>query len=592
MSPLAKGGALLAAVAAGLLLLGWIASRPVNDSRAGPRIDLAGAGQDRAGGLAEPGAAAADSGWSRPPSRVEPLRAGAAAPVVEPEVGVRIHVSDGAGRSLAGAEVTSGAVLGVTSAAGELECRWSDLRAGVVAARAPGFARTTVYLAEPPADSIQVVLKPVASIDGVVLDPQGRRAGGGLRVLAWPQRRLWLDVHAFESHADGTGPFEAITAADGSFRFEDVALGEAYGLAAGGRGLASLEHSSVVTPSEASVELVVVPLAGVAVRFAGPFGPVSTEVHATLREGFQLPEGVQRVRPWPTAAWLAGVHSSRLSSREGLVMLVADRTGPGRSEALRTRLRCWIPGYEAVDAPLELVALSEGWTEARVELTPLDEGGFGSLVLLRETAPLAGAIAPSAGSSGPPDDASVASADVSVPFGDATEALEGTVHLVPVDVEPAPLFLLRLPPWSDGRAQLDGIPVGEYELEVRLRASGPVPGLPARIRIDSTPCEVTLPSEDTGRIVVRLRDRSGNAYDGPVDLIVGHGSPVHTGQGLELTSMGSARHLRGPYTYSLVPAGDYSVLLTSPRIRTAGPNPRAARVAAGQRTVVEFTLLD
>jgi protocatechuate 3,4-dioxygenase beta subunit len=188
---------------------------------------------------------------------------------------VRGAVKDEEGRPLAGAEVTLSSARTIranrggvqmsfigpgnqvrreTGADGRFEFR--GLKAGdyTVSARRPGFSRATVdpvSLAESRAgEPVELVLKPGATISGVLRDKAGAGASG------------WY-VSARVAGQGGGGPFEpgAVrseepTGPDGAFFLDGLATGETYDLQVMGQAGLGPRRAGVVAPAE-GLELVV-----------------------------------------------------------------------------------------------------------------------------------------------------------------------------------------------------------------------------------------------------------------------------------------------------------------------------------------------
>lgn len=473
-------------------------------------------------------------------------------------LGLEIHVRDSAGAILSGATVVrlddeGFEVLGRTGERGVLRVDRAALNGQLLAAWKSDFAPRRVRVPEPAPDRIEIRLVPAATVSGVVVTTDGAPVGPGVRVLLWAHedgatnvdgaRALGGDPSALTAVTDSLGAF-AVTGLDGSRR---------YSAAAGGAGFVAPNFVRSVVPGSTDVRIVVERAYASWIRLREQGGAPLRTSTTLYGRGF----GTPRIKD-PAAHWLSGalpqfgllgipngaVRQQDLTNRLYIVTSPRDVDSVGPVE-----LQLTYPGYEPVRASLDVPRLSAPIHEAIVEFAAGSKA-FASISVRFSGLPESGI-----------------SRHESEPFG---------VIRVLDERGSATEYAVRDP--GQGALQIDGIPVGRYELEFEtLSGSYRFPASDEQgvaVDVGADGAEVTVDLGPTGSVHVVVLHGDGTELSGPATLM------CRRADGREYPAR---VFRRSPYILSGLPGGLYNVYLDQPRLGDR-------RVETAQAHAVDFVI--
>jgi len=487
-------------------------------------------------------------------------------------LGVEVRVLDAEGTPLPGATVVrlddeGFQVLGQTGELGLVRVDRAALDGQLVAAWKVDFAPRRLRVPEPAPSRIELQLRPAASVSGVVVTQDGAPVGPGVRVLLWAHEDGATNVDGARALSGAPSTLTAVTDSGGSFVITGLEVSRRYSGAAGGAGFVAPNFVRSIVPSSTDVRIVVERAFASWIRFREQ-GGASLRTSSTLYgRGF----GTPKIKD-PAVHWLSGalpqlgllgipndaIRQQDLTNRLYIVTspLDVDSVGP-------IELQVKYPGYEpiraSIDVPrlatpihesiVEFAAGSTAFAQVRVMFSGLPESGFAR--------------------------------HESEPFG---------VIRILDERGSASEYAVRDP--GRGAFQIDGIPVGRYELEFEtLSGSYRFPasdeqGLAVDVGFEGA--EVTVDLGPTGSAQVVVLHRDGTELTGPATLM------CRRADGREYPARVFGR---GAYVLSGLPGGLYNVYLDQPRlgdrrIDTARAHAADFVIEPGQVVRVELHVAD
>jgi hypothetical protein len=486
-----------------------------------------------------PGATAVDPARAPLPLPGSIPQPGAAIPA--PAMGISVYEAASLARAIPGVRLSmnrpggEGWELGVTNELGRWvgPCETPLPDECWVLAHGAGYAPEVTYPADDCPPDVRIALRPLAWIQGVVVDQRQRPVGQGTEVIAIPETR-WIRTAA-QLEALRAGHFAgswAITDESGRFVLDGLAQGVGHHVLAGGSGYASPFRAIAVAGSNEDLVLEVRPLVGALLEVRGSDGAVprgslgdGDGIFLTFPRDSYVTVDADRLGPLRIA--LAGIsdflpQDPQPWDRLALALPAKDMDSlPPVPFAVR-----W-PGYaDVVDGSLPLRPILEGLPVERVPLAATHQGLGRLRVDFRTDTP-----ATSSHASGARPDLAL-------------------LELSGVEDDSYRSF------WIDSFSEPKELSIlpGRYRMiltsKMQLGTTFPLDGGDREIDVDAF--EVTLVAFDVGAVgSIRLEPRStkGWPYDGPLNVMVERAFPP--GEYLNLIWP------RPPYEVAGFPEGDY-----------------------------------
>lgn len=487
-------------------------------------------------------------------------------------LGVEIYVMDSAGAILSGATVVrledeGFEVLGRTGERGLVRVDRAALNGQLVAAWKSDFAPRRVRVPEAAPDRIEIRLRPAITVSGSVVTPDGARVGPGVRVLLWSHEDGATNADGARALSGDPSALTSVTDLGGAFTVTGLDASRRYSAAAGGAGFVAPNFVRSIVPGSTDLRIVVERAYATWIRLREQGGAPLRTSSTLYGRGF----GTPRVTD-PSVHWLSGalpqfgllgipnggIRQQDLANRLYIVTSPRDAESVGPVE-----LQLKYPGYEAVHASLDVPRLADPIHEAVVEFAA-GSTEFASMRVVFSGLPASG----------------IASNE-SEPF--------GVIRILDRRGS-ASEYAVRDP--GRGALQIDGIPVGRYELEFEtLSGSYRFPASDEQglaVDVGSEGAEVTVDLGPTGSAQVVVLHRDSTELSGPATLM------CRRADGREYPARVFGR---SPYVLSGLPGGLYSVYLDQPRlgdrrIETAQAHSADFVIEPGQLVRVELRVAD
>ena len=413
--------------------------------------------------------------------------------------------------------------------------------------------------------------KPTAAAKGLTLSGVVRRRGGapapeGTAVIARNVPTARADAEIVQRFLRREPCPEIVrTAADGTFRLENLPPGVPCHLSAAGGGAISLEPPVSAYPGASDIRLEVCTVYGIALELKEENG---NALRSTIEVvDLALPR-TPVATPFPDTPLLAlaGVDLAPYRSawnRRLFLFTSARLEEPLSLDKVPIRVR--IAGYAAKDTAFDALPVAPGLTPHAVELHP-SAAGFGEIVLQFEDG----------------DDPTV----------DAPKTRPWRLQLASTIGTQSEVELPR----ERGPKRLAGIPYGKYRLSLLncldqeiwpRRAS---PGEPvAPVEIGDRPLALAVSLADTSTLEVAIGGADPSiAYQGPANLSLARGE-VTADRRSVVGPTATVTFDRPPYLLAGLRSGHYMLFVQEPAGAAADPkeNP-VLDLAAGQRSSVRL----
>ncbi len=425
----------------------------------------------------------------------------------------------------------------------------------------PGYATRSDWVDALEGEQHSVRLAPEGRIRGRVVGQDGGAVGAGWFVLAWETTRGEpASRHASRALAGDPSTFLCSTDQEGSFEIGSLTPGTKYTLGAAGYGALSGEPLAGIVPGDENVVLAVEAAYGILVRLAdADGGPMRASSRGSRGLIIQLPSESDGLR-FGSSTLRHLLFPDRTERAADEVLIVVTATD-GRSAVEGLRVRARYPGYDPLDVEVVAFPLHNGLAQYDVSLMRRVDG-FGNLVLTFLRCPLT-----AAGSS-------------------RTLFPEGHVSLLSDEGSTLEYFLSG---FSDREERIEGIPFGSYRILVSA-ASGsivhPVPGEDFQtIAIGIDPVHLALDLGHLAALELDVLDESGDAYSGPIQLLLGKGFGIRPGAG------GMVFFESRPYRFSALAPGTYALFGLLPSLASAdGQNLQEIELEPGQHRRLSLVL--
>lgn len=384
---------------------------------------------------------------------------------------------------------------------GEVHLQLSLQAEGDLTVRCLGYLPRDVPMRALTEDQVYVVeLHPDFRIRGQVVDLAGQAAPEGVTVAAFhgprPQPAAF-EAGSLASGASGHRLVHAQTDAHGAFELRGLEPSLRYSLVAGGAGLISPNAVQAVAPAPEGGEAIQIQVAhtwGVSIRVVGEDGaplPGSRQLFHGTRGLTTRVMGAHGAHPLPTIPWMALLGLSSDDLQPKIPTIDSERWvlfGRPLNQNPRIHLQWAGPGYRDAALTAELEPIDQGIREVTLEVTQ-ETMGFGSMQVELHGSVLQEATA-----------GEIVAPDL-------------IVELFPQD-EPAlsrdGLYRCIIPSAIDGVVEIDGIPYGNYQVEIRARNKfWRSPREQHLLQVSHEPASLRVDLEQLGLARIEVLDEDG-----------------------------------------------------------------------------------